>query len=259
MTPHGTTVAVTVSARDPAVRIAALRGNLGPESSETVVRELSTALLDTGRVLVDLSGLALSWLSPLQVFPSTLAALGGWPRARMVLFGAHPEARAQLHELHIPDAVPLVSDERAAHDRLRRPPTRLVRYHDLLPEPLAQRRARTLVHAACADWTLEDWAGDDAVLVATELVSNVIQHARTPCRLILTLDSRGLIIAVRDGRPAAITRLRPVNPSGRRGRGLLIVAGLARHWDITEYDNGKTVWALLTHLPPSWPHPNSPL
>src|SRR4051794_18853884 len=206
---HGTTVAVTVSARDPAVRVAALRGNLGPESSEAVARELSAALLDTGRVVVDLSRLALTWLPALQVFPATLAALGGWPRARMVLFGAHPEARAQLHDLDIIDAVPLVSDEQAAHDRLHHPPTRVVRYHDLLPEPLAQRQARTLVRAACTDWALPDRAGDDAVLVATELITNVIQHARTPCRMVLTLDPRGLVIAVRDGRPASITRLRP--------------------------------------------------
>lgn len=250
MTPHDTMVTITVSPRDPAVRIATLYGNMSPESSGTVVRELSAALLGTGRVAVDLSRLALTWLPALQVFPSVLAALGGWPGVRMVLFGAHPEVRTQLCELHIPDAVPLVTDERAAHDRLRRPPRRIVRYHDLAPEPLSQRRARALVRAACADWDLGQRACEDAVLVATELVTNVIQHARTPCRLILTLDPHGLTVAVRDDTPAPITRLRSIDRSGRHALGLLIVAGLARQWDITEYDHGKTIWVQLPHPAP---------
>ena len=79
----------------------------------------------------------------------------------------------------------------------------------------------------------------------TELVTNVVQHARTSCRLILTLDQRGLTVGVRDGRPGTIARLRPVNPCGRSGRGLLIVTGLARSWGVTEHEHGKTVWAVL--------------
>jgi hypothetical protein len=240
---------VTETCRDDASCVLALRGELSLHSTGLVVRELSKALLDVGQVLVDLSRLRVSWLPALQVFPSTLASVGGWPEARLVLFGAADELRERMQELRIPDAVPLVPDERAARARLGIRPARIVRYHNLFCEPLAQRHCRRFVHAACADWGVGD-VTYDAALVATELVTNVVQHARTACRLILTLDSRGLTVGVRDGRPGTIPRLRPVNLHGRGGRGLLMIAGLARSWGITEHEYGKTIWAVLPDASP---------
>jgi hypothetical protein len=48
---------------------------------------LSKALADPGRVLVDVSGLRVSSSAAVQVFPSVLAGAGGWPAARLGLFG----------------------------------------------------------------------------------------------------------------------------------------------------------------------------
>ena len=104
-----------------------------------------------GRVLVDLSGLRVAWLPALQVFPSTLASVGGWPAARLVLFGASDELRNRMQELRISEAVPLVPDEGAARTRLCARPSRIVRYHNLRSELLAQRRSRRFVQAACTD------------------------------------------------------------------------------------------------------------
>ena len=236
---------VTETFRDSASCVLALRGELSLASTGLVVRELSKALFDVGRVLVDMSGLRVAWLPALQVFPSTLASVGGWPTARLVLFGASDELRNRMQELRISEAVPLVPDEGAARARLCARPSRIVRYHNLRSELLAQRRSRRFVQAACTDWGLDEVVCDDAALVATELVTNVVQHARSSCRLILTLDRRGLTVGVRDGRPGTIARLRPVNPCGRSGRGLLIVTGLAHSWGVTEHEHGKTVWAVL--------------
>jgi hypothetical protein len=54
----------------------------------TVCGAVPKALLEVDRVLVDVSRLRLSGTPAVQVFPSTLAAMGGWPWARLVLFGA---------------------------------------------------------------------------------------------------------------------------------------------------------------------------
>jgi anti-sigma regulatory factor (Ser/Thr protein kinase) len=107
-----------------------------------------------------------------------------------------------------------------------------------------------LVRVACRDWGAGEVA-DDAVVVASELVGNAVEHAGTLCRLTLTLDRRELTVAVRDGRPGTIRRLRPVEPLARRGRGLLLTAGVSRRWGVTEHEQGKTVWAVLpVPLPP---------
>lgn len=90
---------------------------------------------------------------------------------------------------------------------------------------------------------------DDAGLVAAELMANAVLHGRGPvsfrvawycvrCRLRVTVWDAGC-------RRAPV---RPVEPSGdsERGRGLLIVAGLAADWG--QYgtpDGGKAVWAEL--------------
>ena len=85
---------------------------------------MSKALVDVGRVVVDLSGLCLAWLPAAEVFPSTLAALGGWPRTRLVLFGADRELARSLTTLRLTDTVPLATEETAARQVLerRRPP-----------------------------------------------------------------------------------------------------------------------------------------
>ena len=139
---------VTETFRDSVSCVLALRGELSLASTGLVVRELSKALLDVGRVLVDLSGgLRVAWLPALQVFPSTLASVGGWPAARLVLFGPSDELRNRMQELRISEAVPLVPDEGAAHARLCARPSRIVRYHNLRSERYSRNDYHRFVEA----------------------------------------------------------------------------------------------------------------
>src|SRR4029079_355449 len=66
----------------------ALSGDLSRGSAEVVTGALTNALVDAGRVVVDVSGLRLSWSPAAQVFASALDAAGGWPAARLVLLRA---------------------------------------------------------------------------------------------------------------------------------------------------------------------------
>src|SRR3954470_20056753 len=83
-----------------------LRGRLSQRGNLRVRECIAQSLVDTGRVLIDLSGLHCSQTSLLTVFPAALAA-GGWPSARLVLFGADTNLRLALAGVHIPETVPL--------------------------------------------------------------------------------------------------------------------------------------------------------
>ena len=73
----------------PDAALLGVRGQLTVRSAAVELRPvLRKLVLDRGRLLVDLDGLTLLSSSALTVFPSVLAAAGGWPTARMVLFGA---------------------------------------------------------------------------------------------------------------------------------------------------------------------------
>ena len=90
----------------------------------------------------------------------------------------------------------------------------------------------------------------DALVVVTELVTNVVEHSGTECQLALSIGDQNLRIEVRDfhrSRP----RPRSTPDTGfARGRGLQIVAALSSRWGVTVFDDGKSVWALLATTPP---------
>jgi hypothetical protein len=90
---------------------------------------------------------------------------------------------------------------------------------------------------------------EDAALVATELVANVVDHAGTPCTLTVGMDGDELLIEVRDFYPCPPPRPLPADPNGRRGRGLL-VAAVSSRWGVAPFPDGKSVWALLPMLAP---------
>jgi len=232
--------------RDADSCVLALSGELSQGSVASATNAVSKALIDEGRVLVDLSGLRLTATPAVQVFPSALTAVGGWPSARLVLFGADVVLATSLTTLRVTDTVPLAADETTARQLLQHRPPAVARHLDLDDEPFAARRARLFVKANCQDWQLDAAACDDAVLVASELVGNATAHARTACRLHVRLDALGLTIAVRDydNRGLLINPL-ACNSAGRRDHGLFLVASISRAWGISPTENGKSVWALL--------------
>ncbi|MFH9614842.1 ATP-binding SpoIIE family protein phosphatase [Streptomyces pratensis] len=128
--------------------------------------------------------------------------------------------------------------------------------------PQASAAARRFVRAALTDWTggglpstgeFGERLTDDALTVASELVTNAVVHAGTTVELLLRLeDSAGpepaaLVLEITDHHPARSVR----DGQGERpdpaeyGRGLQLVATLAESWGITYRTGLKTVWARL--------------
>jgi anti-sigma regulatory factor (Ser/Thr protein kinase)/anti-anti-sigma regulatory factor len=223
-----------------------LRGRLSRRGKVRIREYIAKSLANTGRALIDLSGLHCSQTELLMVFPTALAAAGGWPSARLVLFGASAAVRSALVSVRIPDTVPLAAGVASAYALLDQRPLRVRRHRDLPAHPRAAAGARMLVREASAAWSLPPEVGETAELVASELVSNAVDHAHTPSRLTLTYIGALLYIAVRDYCPCpAPVRPRLQELGAFRGRGLHLVAVLAKAWSVDWHPDGKTVWASL--------------
>jgi anti-sigma regulatory factor (Ser/Thr protein kinase) len=221
-----------------------LQGGLSLATVARVRAPLRKLLFDRGAVVVDLSRLHLAWAPAAEVFPAALAAAGGWPAARLVLTGASDDLDRELRSQRIQRTVPLVEDPADAHAHLWRRPERVTRHRDLPVTETAPAAARALVREACADWAASV-AQDAAEVVASELVSNAVRHARSSCRLSVTIDAAGLHVGVRDYAPGHSARPRPVEVAQAHGRGMHLVAVLATTWGVQEHADGKTVWALI--------------
>ncbi|MET8413885.1 ATP-binding protein, partial [Streptomyces sp. NPDC005195] len=109
--------------------------------------------------------------------------------------------------------------------------------------------ARRHVGDLLSEWDIDVETHDNAVLLASELVTNALTHTASEwivCRLHI---ARGpLHIEVEDQHrgwtlPA---RLQP-GPEDQRGRGLLLVGALSSDWGVrdTADGSGRIVWAVL--------------
>src|SRR4051794_29241035 len=67
--------------------------------------------------------------------------------------------------------------------------------------PFLPHKARTFVGRVCERWQLQEIA-ETAMLVADELVTNAVVHARTPVELHLSRAGPRCVVAVHDRNPA---------------------------------------------------------
>jgi serine phosphatase RsbU (regulator of sigma subunit)/PAS domain-containing protein len=109
-----------------------------------------------------------------------------------------------------------------------------------LPEdPRAAGEARRHVRDQLASWRLEELTMTTE-LVVSELVANVVRHARGPYRLRL-LRSQSLVCEVFDG---SLTTPRPRRAAwtDEGGRGLQMIAALCDRWGTRNVTTGKVIW-----------------
>jgi anti-sigma regulatory factor (Ser/Thr protein kinase) len=107
------------------------------------------------------------------------------------------------------------------------------------PTPHAPWQARRFIESALDRFHAEDLRAV-AVLLTSELVTNVVQHAATPIDVAVSWEEPTLRVEVADG--SSILPAIADTVAGAGGRGLLIVSRLARHWGVSQRRDGKAVW-----------------
>jgi hypothetical protein len=222
----------------PVVR---LTGVLDAETSAGVRSTLVGVLADGPEALIlDVGGLELEPTGA-AVLRAVALENDDWPAARLVLCCADPETWQPVGLPVWPSRAEAVAALGAPEtsDRLR-----------VVLEPVvgAARRARELVTEACGRWDLPDLAGS-ACIVITELVNNVVAHARTPMTVLLARHQDTMSVAVRDKSSAQPRFTGPVAPTSYGGRGLLLIDSVSRRWGNLGLTDGKVVWALLAESP----------
>jgi anti-sigma regulatory factor (Ser/Thr protein kinase) len=116
---------------------------------------------------------------------------------------------------------------------------------DLPPTAAAVPAARHLLLELLRVWQ-SPHDHDDAALLVTELVSNVVDHVggESDLTIEVSLAEAWLRIAVVDG-SAIRPVVRELSTEQPRGRGLLMVQEIADRWGVEDHDGGKRIWLEL--------------
>jgi len=112
----------------------------------------------------------------------------------------------------------------------------------LAAEPVSASKARDFICQHLVAHGLL-YLVEDIRLVASELATNAMVHARTPFAVTLSEMKGGVLLTIRDGSTSVPVRTTPqVMDMG--GRGLVLVELLSEEWGArTDSDGSKSVWA----------------
>src|SRR5579875_3419356 len=135
------------------------------------------------------------------------------------------------------------------NQRKRRP---VCRYGEitLAPDTAAASRARAWLRDRLTAWQL-DFRADDLLVVVSELVTNVVLHARSPIEITMSVGEGAIEVSVAD------TDDRTPQPRlageiwDEGGRGLALVSALSDDWGVALRSPGKQVWVRLP-APREW-------
>lgn len=90
---------------------------------------------------------------------------------------------------------------------------------------------------------------DTVALLVSELVTNVVLHARTACELVIDISGDVLRVEVRDGSNAIPTATIQNDPMALSGRGMVLIDALSTtHGAEALPGGGKLVWFELQTL-----------
>ena len=118
-------------------------------------------------------------------------------------------------------------------------------------DPLSPARARGFVVQHLVEHRLLSLV-DPVRLVASELATNAVLHAKTPFVLKLSGQEGAVTVSVEDADPTGMPRMVPAGSPGEHGHGLRIVELLSQSWGVsTDPEGAKLVWASFAVRRPS--------
>ncbi len=120
-------------------------------------------------------------------------------------------------------------------------PAAVLRSVHVDPDAESIKTVRDFVEDCCRDWEV-DAASDVAVLLASELATNAVKHARTPLTVWLGHRPDRLVLSVEDASHAH-PAVRHPDAQSEDGRGMLLVDVLSERWGELDIPTGKRVWA----------------
>jgi anti-anti-sigma regulatory factor/anti-sigma regulatory factor (Ser/Thr protein kinase) len=232
------------SVRDGYV-VLALVGSLDLAAATRVHSALLKRLAEEPPAIIcDLTGV--DEIDPLcaGIFTSVRHPALGWPDTTLVLCGVRPKVAANLARARVPSRLAVYATLGEALTHARERPPSVLDHLALAPVAGAPALARTFARRLCSRWGLGELA-EVATLLASELVTNAVVHARTSLDLRFQLRGSRLSISVRDHdhRPP---RLRTGQDQQESARGMLIVDRMAKNWGVDDHPGGgKVVWCAL--------------
>lgn len=206
------------------------------------------ALEQPRAVVAQLDRLTVCSEALLSVFSSVWMRVNDWPQVPIFLVVTDTDRRAAIGRRTIDRFVPVFTTVGEAVAAVKAGAPRRRRAAVYPPVLMSSAAARAFVRESCHDWGVESLTAD-ALCLASELVENAIEHARTELELRLELRRGMLTVAVRDGNPRQVV-LRQDKRGQPLGYGLQIVADLAKAWGCSpDLRGGKVTWAVLTTGP----------
>jgi anti-anti-sigma regulatory factor len=227
--------------------IMTVRGGLDAASSPALHHAVELCL-ENGPValIMDLSAMTVLEDDAMAVFAEIIRIAGWWPGTPVLLCAPDPvDPGLRTLAAGVPPTV--FGSVAGAWDALDAGERDPLITEQLLPAAGEARRARDLATEACLRWDLPHLVGH-AALIASELVINAVEHARTVVTLQLKLGWHYLYVAVAEGSAAPPVIVR-ASRAGDGGNGLLVVESLAHQWGYVQRANGKVVWAALPRSP----------
>jgi anti-sigma regulatory factor (Ser/Thr protein kinase) len=247
MSEMTTTLVCRVQRRLP-IAVVALYGTLDQSSVARAVVTMRDCLAEAPTVLlVDISHLVVASATAMRRIVSLVGEARKWPSAEIGLCGNSVESNALLAEYAPTDRPAVYPDLNTGVAAALDVPMATRTSLALRPDAEAPALARQYVIDTCTDWGISR-VGKVATLVASELVTNAVVHARTPAVMALRLAHDMLHVSVRDNDPRPMYRPAPGLTGaheGDHGRGLLILDAMADEWGCHPTGDGKVVWAAI--------------
>ena len=209
-----------------------------PDSREMRSTVLDVLATQPEGVVIDVEAVRLGDGTAPRVLAELARDTAAWPASRLMLSTTHGDDWTAA-------GITVRSDRAAALAALGDPWPGTRRQLLLDPVVGAARRARELVTEVCARWERPELCGP-ACIVVTEMVNNVVAHAKSAMTVLLGHIGDTISVAVRDNSTVIPRFAGPVAPTAYGGRGLLLIDAVSDSWGSLALRDGKVVWSLLS-------------